>query len=73
MMCAVCKTIHLKLLWYPLSGYIFSLFTKNEMLASGSGKEVDGGFFLGTQNNLNQNHQEDDSFFGGKLSGVISR
>ena len=43
------------------------------MLASGSGKEVDGGFFLGTQNNLNQNHQEDDSFFGGKLSGVISR
>ena len=63
----------LKLLWYPLSGYIFSLFTKNEMLASGSGKEVDGGFCLGTQNNLNQNHQEDDSFFGGKLSGVISR
>ena len=54
MMCVVCTIILLKLLWFPLSGYIFSLFTKDEMLASGSGKEIDEGFRIGRQKDLNR-------------------
>lgn len=72
MVCVVCTIILLKLLWFPLSGYIFSLFTKDEMLASGSGKEIDEGFRIGRQNDLNQNYQEEteklrSTSSGGKL------
>lgn len=52
--CSLYIIILLKLLWFPLSGYIFSLFTKDEMLASGSGKEIDEGFRIGRQKDLNR-------------------
>lgn len=61
-----------KIALVSLSGYIFSLFTKDEMLASGSGKEIDEGFHIGRQNDLNQNYQEEteklrSTSSGGKL------
>ena len=44
------------------------------MLASGSGKEIDEGFRIGRQNDLNQNYQEEtkklrSTSSGGKLQG----
>ena len=50
----------------------FFLFTKDEMLVSGSGKEIDEGFRIGRQNDLNQNYQEEteklrSTSSGGKL------
>lgn len=67
MMCVVCTIILLKLLWFPLSGYIFSLFTKDEMLASGSGKEIDEGFRIGRQNYQEETEKLRSTSSGGKL------
>ena len=39
------------------------------MLASGSGKEIDEGFHIGRQNDLNQNYQEETEKLRSTSSG----